>query len=91
MLIPKIHKIEYNFFQIFKTFTFEAMTQDRKQGPFCFYSGEIGLRSILSAWDEGKRKTCDALKLKIMCVGSTPRLRILYVGLIQAGRLRQFE
>jgi len=43
MLIPKIHKIEYNFFQIFKTFTFEAMTQNRKQGPFCFHSGEIGL------------------------------------------------
>ena len=46
MLIPKIHKIEYNFFQIFKTFTFEAMTQDRKQGPFCFHSGEIGLKKL---------------------------------------------
>jgi len=38
-------------------------------------------------WDKATRKTRDALKLKIMCVGSCPHLRISYVGLNHA-RLR---
>jgi len=68
MLISKIREIEYNFFQIFLTFTFEAMTQVRKQGPFCFYLGEIGLNC--------------RVRLKYLAVNAVAFLFSLYSNLI---------
>ena len=55
----------------------------------CLQRSPLGC--VLSAWDEAKRKTGDALKLKMTCVGSPPRLGIPHLGLNQAGRHGRFE